>query len=93
MVAILSWPQYIKCFGNGFQMTQIKMAAESPTYRDSASANSLRPTRKADHFADDIFRFILVYENYCKLIQISRKFVPKMHAYVTRSQCVSESSL
>ena len=33
-------------------------------------------TQNGRHFADDIFKFIFLYENCCILIKISLKFVP-----------------
>ena len=39
--------------------------------------NTLRLRQNGCHFADDIFKLILLNENHCVLIQISLKFVPK----------------
>ena len=39
--------------------------------------NSLRPRRNRRHFADDIFKCILLNENVMISIKISLKFVPK----------------
>ena len=39
--------------------------------------NSLRPRRNRRHFADDIFKGILLNENVLVLIKISLKFIPK----------------
>ena len=39
--------------------------------------NSSPPGQNGRHFADDIFRCIFVNENFCILIKISLKFVPR----------------
>ena len=39
--------------------------------------NSSPPGENGRHFADNIFRCIFVNENFCILIKISLKFVPK----------------
>ena len=39
--------------------------------------NSSPPGQNGHHFADNIFRCIFVNENFCILIKISLKFVPK----------------
>ena len=39
--------------------------------------NTLRPRRNGQHFADDIFKRIFVYENVWISIKISLEFVPK----------------
>ena len=39
--------------------------------------NTLRPTRNRRHFADDIFKCILLNENVLISIKISLKFIPK----------------
>ena len=41
------------------------------------SLNSLRPRRNRRHFADDIFKCILLNENVLFSIEISLKFIPK----------------
>ena len=42
----------------------------------STYINTLRPGQNG-HFADDIFEYIFLKENYDTLIQISLKFIPK----------------
>ena len=44
---------------------------------DTASINTLRPRRNRRHFADDIFKCILLNENVRISIKISLKFVPQ----------------
>ena len=39
--------------------------------------NSSTPGQNGRHFADNIFRCIFVNENFCILIKILSKFVPK----------------
>ena len=39
--------------------------------------NSSPPGKNGQYFADDICRCIFVHENFCILIKISQKFVPK----------------
>ena len=39
--------------------------------------NSILPGQNGRHFADDIFRCIVVNEKFCLLIKISLKYVPK----------------
>ena len=43
----------------------------------SCYINTLRPRRSRRHFADDIFKCILLNENALTSIQISLKFIPK----------------
>ena len=43
---------------------------------------NLLPLRQdVSYFAEATFKFIFLYENYCILIQISTKFVPKCSVY------------
>ena len=44
---------------------------------DKLTSNTLRQRQDGYHFTDNIFKCIFVYENWCILIQISLKFVPK----------------
>ena len=45
------------------------------------TSNSSLPGQNGRHFADDIFRWILVTENVCILIKILSNFVPKGPIY------------
>ena len=50
----------------------------SPTARQSSTLiNPFTPRQNGRHFADDIFKCMLMNEKFCILIQISLKFVPK----------------
>ena len=44
---------------------------------DGMVFNSSPPGQNGHHYADDIFRCILVNEMFCILIKISLKFVPE----------------
>ena len=50
----------------------LKLSVWQPNY-----LNTLRPRQNGRHFADDIFKHILVNENVWIPIKISLKFVPK----------------
>ena len=45
------------------------------------SINTTPPGQNGHHFTDDIFRYIFVNENFCILMKISLKFVPKGSIY------------
>ena len=46
-------------------------------FGDYRAINSCLPGQNGRHFADDIFRCIVVNEKLCILIKVSLKFVPK----------------
>ena len=50
---------------------------EEGFWPDFADINSLRPKWNGCHFADDIFKYILLNENVLISIKISLKFIPK----------------
>ena len=49
----------------------------SEHFRLIPKAHTLKPRQNGRHFSGVIFKFIFLYENWCALIQISLKFVPK----------------
>ena len=53
------------------------MGGLNQCYDNFYKINSSPPGQNGRHFADDIFRCILVNEKFCILIKILLKFVPK----------------
>ena len=49
---------------------------------------TLRPGQNGCHFADDMFKFIFVYENCCIFIQICIKVVPKVPINISDDELV-----
>ena len=71
----LFWPLLISKTETPFsQMTE----RTSPSYHNSSWVISSPHGQNGRHLTDDIFRRMFVNENFCILIKISLKFVPKV---------------
>ena len=79
----LIWPKslYIVVMKNydwhGWYCSTLFMCVLCPAKATALWINTVRGRQNGRHFPDDIFKLILLYENYFISIQISLKLIPK----------------
>ena len=80
MASILSRSQCVKVYASVINTMVLSRLSSCPKWRrllvSGTRFNTLRPRQNGRHFADDIFKWILLNENESISIKISLKFVP-----------------